>query len=59
LRRFDDMDTTAPDWKPWDCDGDPTDDIEEELYLEAEEVKKKNGGIGRDGFGNAERTTNQ
>jgi hypothetical protein len=53
------MDTTAPAWKPWDCDGDPTDDFEEELYLEAEEVKKKNGGIGRDGFGNAEATTNQ
>jgi hypothetical protein len=51
------METPAPDWKPWDCEGDPTDDIEEELYLEAE--KKKNGGIGRDGYGNAETTTNQ
>jgi hypothetical protein len=43
LKRFDDMDTTAPDWKPWDCEGDPTDDIEEELYLEAEEEEEERG----------------
>jgi len=27
------MDTLPPDWKPWDCDNDPTDDIEEQLYM--------------------------